>query len=92
MLPPYYVPLEEYTGKFTASQQRAFDWLKYLEQNSLEIIVAVIGAAGCGKSFVMGAMVEYLRQCNLLVTKLAPTGVAASLIKGTTLSKKLYSA
>ena len=86
LLPPHHVPLEEYTGKFTASQQRAFDWLKYsVEQNSSQILVAVIGAAGCGKSFVMGAMVEYLRQCNLVVTKLAPSGVAASLIKGTTI-------
>ena len=86
LLPPHHLPLEEYTGKFTASQQRAFDWLKYsVEQNSSQILVAVIGAAGCGKSFVMGAMVEYLRQCNLVVTKLAPSGVAASLIKGTTI-------
>ena len=62
LLPPHHVPLEEYTGKFTASQQRAFDWLKYsVEQNSSQILVAVIGTAGCGKSFVMGAMVEYLR-------------------------------
>ena len=30
-------------------------------------------------------MVEYLRQCNLVVTKLAPSGVAASLIKGITI-------
>ena len=86
LLPLHHLPLEEYTGKFTASQQRAFDWLKYsAEQNSLQILVAVIGAAGCGKSFVMGAMVEYLRQCNLVVTKLASSGVAASLIKGKTI-------
>ena len=25
LLPPHHVPLEDYTGKFTASQQRAFD-------------------------------------------------------------------
>ena len=74
MLPPHHVPIEEYTDKFTASQQRAFDWLKYsVEQNSSQILVAVIGA-------VMGVMVEYLRQCNLVVTKLVPSGVAASLI------------
>ena len=86
LLPPHHIPLEEYTSKFTASQQRAFNWLKNcVEQNSSQILVAVIGAAGCGKSFVMGAMVEYLRQCNLVVTKLAPSGVAASLIKGTTI-------
>ena len=33
----------------------------------------------------MGAIVTYLRNNNLVVTKLAPSGVAASLIKGTTI-------
>ena len=71
LLAPHHIPLEQYTGKFTASQQRAFDWLKNsVEESSSQILVALIGAAGCGKSFVMGAMVEYLRQCNLVVTKL----------------------
>ena len=86
LLPPHHVPLHKYTSKFTESQQRAYDWLKNsIEKNSSQILVALVGAAGCGKSFVMGAMVEYLRQCNLVVTKLAPSGVAASLIKGTTI-------
>jgi len=31
----------------------------------------------------MGAIVTYLQKCSLVVTKLAPSGVAASLIKGT---------
>lgn len=33
----------------------------------------------------MGGIVQYLRQSNLVVSKLAPSGVAASLIKGTTI-------
>jgi len=33
----------------------------------------------------MGAIVSYLRKCSLVVTKLAPGGVEASLIKGTTI-------
>ena len=33
----------------------------------------------------MGAMVEYMRQFKLVVTKLAPSGVAALLIKRTTI-------
>ena len=33
----------------------------------------------------MGAIITYLKTCNLVVTKLAPSGVAASLIKGTTI-------
>ena len=86
LLPPHHIPLEEYISKFTPSQQRAFDWLtKAIECDDYQVLVALVGAAGCGKSFVMGAMVEYMRQCKLVVTKLAPSGVAASLIKGTTI-------
>ena len=86
LLPPHHIPLEEYISKFIPSQQREFDWLtKAIEQDDCQVLVALVGAAGCGKSFVMGAMVEYMRQCKLVVTKLAPSGVAASLIKGTTI-------
>ena len=86
LLPPHHVPLEEYTSKFTPSQERAFNWLKgSVEDGGSQALGAIVGAAGCGKSFIMCAMVEYLKQCNLVVTKLAPSGVAASLIKGTTI-------
>ena len=86
LLPPHHVPLKEYTSKFTPSQERAFNWLKgSIGDGGSQVLSAIVGAAGCGKSFMMGAMVEYLKQCNLVVTKLAPSGVAASLIKGTTI-------
>ena len=86
LLPPHHVPLEDYTSKFTPSQERAFNWLKgSIEDSDSLVLGAVVGAAGCGKSFMMGAMVEYLKQQNLVVIKLAPSGVAASLIKGTTI-------
>ena len=87
MLPPHHVRLEEYTSKFTPSQQRTFDWIRNAIQDSGQVLAAIVGAAGCGKSFVMGAIVAHLKQCNLVVTKLAPSGVAASLIKGTTIHK-----
>ena len=85
LLPPHHARLEEYTSKFTPSQERAFDWLRNAIQHNPQVLAAIVGAAGCGKSFVMGAIVAYLKQCNLVVTKLAPSGVAASLIKGTTI-------
>ena len=86
LLPPHHAPLEHYTSKFTASQKRSFEWIQNaMQQDSSQVLVALIGAAGCGKSFLMGAIVAHLRQCNLVVTKLAPSGVAASLIKGTTI-------
>ena len=50
-----------------------------------QVLAALVGAAGCGKSFLMGAVVEHLRQCNMVVTKLAPSGVAAGLIHGKTI-------
>ena len=55
------------------------------EMQLTQILAAIIGAAGCGKSYVMGAIVTYLKTYDLIVTKLAPSGVAASLIKGTTI-------
>ena len=86
LLPPQSKPLDEYYSTFTESQRRAYEWVKgNIGVQQTQILAAIIGAAGCGKSYVMGAIVTYLRSCNLVVTKLAPSGVAASLIKGTTI-------
>ena len=86
LLPPQTKPLDEYLHTFTESQKRTFEWIKSnIEVQKTQILVAIVGAAGCGKSYVMGAIVTYLRKCSLAVTKLAPSGVAASLIKGTTI-------
>ena len=86
LLPPQSKSLQEYLKKFTDSQKRAFEWISNnIERSKSQILGAIIGAAGCGKSYVMGAMVAYLKQNNLVVAKLAPSGVAASLIKGTTI-------
>ena len=86
MLPPHHAPLDDYLDKFTPSQKRAFDFLQNsIQTSNAQVLAALVGAAGCGKSFLMGAVVEYLRQCNLVITKLAPSGVAAALTKGTTI-------
>ena len=86
LLTPQNKPLEQYTSKFTDSQARAFQWIQDgVQQSSSQLLAAFVGAAGCGKSFLMGGIVQYLRQSNLVVSKLAPSGVAASLIKGTTI-------
>ena len=59
LLPPHHAPLEEYLSKFTASQKQAFEYLKIgIENRSNQMTAALIGAAGCGKSFLMGAVVE----------------------------------
>lgn len=86
LLPPQSKSLQEYLKNFTDSQKRAFEWISNnIEKSKSQILGAIIGAAGCGKSYVMGAIVAYLKQNNLVVAKLAPSGVAASLIKGTTI-------
>ena len=86
LLPSQNKSLDEYLKKFTDSQSRAFKWIKNnVELNHSQILVAIIGPARCGKSYLMGAIVTYLRKCRLVVTKLAPSGVAASVIKGTTI-------
>ena len=86
LLPPQNKPLDEYTSKFTDSQARAFRWIQDgIQQSASPLLAAFVGAAGCGKSFLMGGIVQFLRQSNLVVSKLAPSGVAASLIKGTTI-------
>ena len=56
-----------------------------VEVQQTQVLATTVSAAGCGKSYVMGAIVTFLKNNNLVVTKLAPSGVAASLIKGTTI-------
>ena len=86
LLPPQSKSLQEYLKIFTDLQKRAFGWISNnIERSKPQILGAIIGAAGCGKSYVMGAIVVYLKQNNLVVAKLAPSGVAASLINGTTI-------
>ena len=86
LLPPHHAPLDDYLSKFTISQKRAFEYLKSgMQGGDAQVLAALVGAAGCGKSFLMGAVVEHLRQCNLVVTKLAFSGIAAGVIHGYTI-------
>ena len=47
--------------------------------------VAIIGPAGTGKSYLLQALIKQMRSQSLVVCKLAPSGVAAHLIGGTTI-------
>ena len=57
LLPPHHAPLKEYLSKFTPSQKHAFDYLiNGMQSNDTQMLAAVVGAAGCGKSFLMGLL------------------------------------
>ena len=77
--------VEEYRQSFTSSQHRAFDWLSTAVDAAKQIQAAIIGPAGTGKSYLLNAVIQMMRAKGLVVAKLAPSGVAAHLIGGTTI-------
>ena len=70
---------------FTDSQRRAYDWICQALDARKQIQAAIVGPAGTGKSYLLHALIQIMRACGLVVAKLAPSGVAAHLIGGTTL-------
>jgi len=77
--------LDDYLASFTPSQHRAFDWTTAALDSQSQIQVAIVGPAGTGKSYLLNALIEMMRARGLVVAKLAPSGVAAHLIGGTTI-------
>ena len=76
LLPPQSKSLDEYYKNFTDSQKRAFEWVKHnIEASDSQILAALIGAAGCCNGCNSSLL-------DLVVNKVAPSGVAASLRKG----------
>ena len=51
------------------------------------VCAAIVGPAGTGKSYLLKGLIEMAKSKGLVVTKVAPSGVAAHLIGGTTLHK-----
>ncbi len=49
------------------------------------IQTAIIGPAGTGKSYLLNGLIEMLKSHGLVVAKLAPSGVTAHPIGGTTI-------
>ena len=70
---------------FTESQSRAFKWVENQLAASKQITAAIVGPAGTGKSYLLPGLIELLKTKQLVVMKLAPSGVAAHLIGGTTI-------
>ena len=55
-----------------------------INQNK-RVHAAIVGPAGTGKSYLLKGLIELAESKGLAVTKVAPSGVAAHLIGGTTL-------
>ena len=77
--------LNQYLKTFTESQHRAFNWISSQLDQDKQVQAAIIGPAGTGKSYLLQALIKKLRSQCLVVCKLAPSGVAAHLIGGTTI-------
>lgn len=69
----------------TESQLRAYQWIEgQLNKNNKQICAAIVGAAGTGKSYLLKGLIDLAKSKGLVVTEMAPSGVAAHLIGGTT--------
>ena len=49
-----------------------------------QVFAAIVGPAGTGKSYLLTGLIELAKSKGLVVSKLAPSGIAAHLIGGTT--------
>ena len=76
--------LSDMIQTFTKSQLRAFHWVEGQLESGQQMFAAVIGPAGTGKSHLLKGLIELAGSKHLVVSKLAPSGVAAHLIEGTT--------
>ena len=77
--------LSSIVSTFTDSQARAYKWVENQLAAGKQIRAAIVGPAGTGKSYLLRGLIELLKSKQLVVMKLAPSGVAAHLIGGTTL-------
>ena len=77
--------LPSLVDSFTESQLRAFRWIEANFENHRQVCAAVVGPAGTGKSYLLKGIIELAKSQKLVVTKLAPSGVAAHLIGDTTI-------
>ena len=77
--------LDNLISTFTPSQKRAFEWVQCQLDLGKPLQVAIVGPAGTGKSYLLKGLIQLCKYRQLVVAKLAPSGVAAHLIRGTTM-------
>ena len=68
-----------------AVSTRAYKWIENEFNENKQVFAAIIGPAGTGKSYLLTGLIELAKSKGLVVSKLAPSGVAAHLIGGTTI-------
>ena len=78
------VDLSTFVDTFTKSQLKAYRWIEGQFNNNKQVCAAIVGPAGTGKSYLVKGLIELAKSKGLVVTKVAPSGVAAHLIGGTT--------
>ena len=78
------IDLNTFISTFTEAQLRAYRWIED-QFNNKQVRAAIVGPAGTGKSYLLKGLIELAKSSGLVVTKVAPSGVAAHLIGGTTL-------
>ena len=87
-------PLQTYINSFNPEQRRIYDHISDSIINEKQILAAIVGPAGTGKSHLLRGLCALCLQSPYLDWKekgyrslavLAPTGVAAYLIKGRTI-------
>ena len=80
------IDLGQYVSTFSESQRKAFDYITQSLSTGKQVLTAIIGEAGTGKSYLLKGIVEHAtRVLHMSPKKLATTGVAAHLISGETL-------
>ena len=77
--------LDNLISTFTPSQKRAFEWVQGQLELGKQLQVAIVGPAGTGKSYLLRGLIQLYKSKLLVVSKLAPSGVAAHLIGGNNL-------
>ena len=69
----------------TPTQRKVYDWVAEKSSKGEQIQACICGPAGTGKSYLLRAIVEPMKQvANIPVAKLGTTGVSAVVVSGTT--------
>ena len=74
-----------YINMCTESQLRAYRWVEGQFNSNKQVHAAIVGPTGTGKSYLLKGLIELAKSKGLVVTKVAPNGVAAHLIGSTAL-------